>query len=93
MNQQQNNTELQKKLKALWTDSRSLGKRFAMAGAAWGAACFTFIFFGPLELVTFSGESLVFRYDQVAWLLALAALVAFAVGTGLLLLLRGKIFN
>ena len=79
MSQQQKNTELQKKLKALWSDSRSFGKRFAMAGAAWGAACFTFVFFGPLELVAFSGESLVFRYDQVAWILALAALAAFAV--------------
>ena len=93
MSQQQKNTELQKKLKALWSDSRSFGKRFAMAGAAWGAACFTFVFFGPLELVAFSGESLVFRYDQVAWILALAALAAFALGAGVLLLLRGKIFN
>lgn len=82
-----------KKLKALWADNRTYRKRMLLAGSALPAACFTFIFFGPLEMVAFSGSSFMFTYKDVLWLLIGAAAVVFVIGTLLVSLLRGKIFN
>ncbi len=82
-----------KRLKALWADSRSFWQRALTAGAVLLALSFTFVFFGPMEMVAFGGNSLEFSYQNVIGLLALAALAVFAVGTVLLALLRGKIYN
>lgn len=57
------------------------------------AACFTFIFFGPLELVAFGGDSFVYNYTDVVWTLALGAVLICVAGALLISLLRGKIFN
>ena len=57
------------------------------------AACFTFIFFGPLEVVAFGGDTLNYTYKDVLLPLALFALAVFAAGSLLIALLRGKIFN
>ena len=85
--------QLMKKLKALWTDSRSYKARLLIAGAVMLAFGFTFLFFGPLELVAFSGGSLVYGWRDVIWLLLGALTVFVLVSAPLLALLRGKIFN
>lgn len=84
---------IKRKFAALWADGRSYIKRLRLAGAAILAACFTFLFFGPLELVAFSGDSLVYTYQDVVWILAFAAGGVFVAAAFLISLLRGKIFN
>ena len=85
--------ELLKKLKSLWADRRPYTKRLLYAGAAVLAACFTFIFFGPLEMVAFGGDSFFYNYTDVLPMLSLTAVIVFVAGTLLVALLRGKIFN
>lgn len=87
------NSVITKKLKALWADSRSYTKRLIPAALTMGAACFTFIFFGPFENVAFGGNAMSYSHRDVWWILALAALVVWIVGTLLLSLLKGKLFN
>ena len=60
---------LKKKAKALWSDKRTYANRLVLSGAAMFAACFTFIFFGPFEMVAFGGRYLVYTYLDVMWLL------------------------
>ena len=84
---------VKKKLKGLWSDGRSYQKRLLLSGLAMLAFCFTFLFYGPLEMVAFSADSLVFSWVDVVWILALAALVVCVVGALLLALVKGKIFN
>lgn len=81
------------KLRALWADKRSYKKRLLLSGAAMLAACFTFIFFGPLELVAFSSDSLIYSYRDVIWLLLAAFLIFWGVSSALIALLQGKVFN
>ncbi len=91
-----NKSEMQavkQKLSALWADKRPFKKRFLLAGAAILAACYTFVFFGPLELVAFSGDSLIYTYHDVVWLLAGAMFLFCAVGTLAVAGSSGKIFN
>lgn len=82
-----------KKAKALWADKRTYVNRLLLTGAVMLAACFTFIFFGPLEMVAFGVKSLVFTYKDVFWLLLLTAITVFVVGTLVISLLRGKLYN
>ena len=84
---------IRKKFKNLWKDGRSYTLRLAIAGCAVLALCFTFAFFGPLELVAFSGGSLVFSWQDVIWLLIAMMAGGTAVLTPLVALLRGKLFN
>ena len=84
---------IKKKFNKLWKDSRGYKERFGIAGCAILALCFTFVFFGPLEVVAFSGDSLVFTYQDVVWLLAGMLLAILAVTVPLLALIRGKLFN
>ena len=86
-------SQASKKLSALWADKRSFKKRFLMSVSAVFATCFTFIFFGPFELVAFAGSSLAYSYKDVGWLLILTALGVTAVFSPLIALLKGKIFN
>ncbi len=88
-----NKRTISKKLNALWADKRPFKKRLLLAGAAMLAACYTFIFFGPLELVAFSGDSLMYSYKDVIWVLLLGMIAVLAAGTLLLSALRGRIFN
>ena len=84
---------VQKRLKALWEDKRRYVARLWISGAVMLAFAFTFLFFGPLELVAFSGGSLSFTYKDVFWLL-LGAMALFVLVTApVLALLRGRIFN
>lgn len=87
------NSVITKKLKALWTDSRSYTQRLFLAALAMGAACFTLIFFGPFENVAFGGNAMAYSHRDVWWILALAALLVWVVGTLLVSLLKGKLFN
>lgn len=85
--------KMKHKLYKLWKDSRSYGKRLTIAALAMLAFSFTFLFFGPLEITAFSGDSFVFTYRDILWLL-----VALMVGTTvtvspLLALIRGRLFN
>lgn len=87
------NSEVYKNLRSLWADRRPYKTRLLYAGAVMLAACFTFIFFGPLEMVAFSGSSLTYGYKDILGLLALAASAVFVAGSLILALLRGKIYN
>ena len=84
---------LKKKAKALWSDKRTYANRLVLSGAAMFAACFTFIFFGPFEMVAFGKDSFDFTYLDVIWLLLGAMMVTAVVGTLAISLLRGKIYN
>ena len=86
-------SSIKQKLSALWADKRSFKKRLLLSGSAMLAACFMFIFFGPLELIAFSGDSFIYSYRDVLWVLLCGFLIIWAVGTLLISLLRGKIFN
>ena len=59
--------------KALFADKRSYLRRLAIAAPVWLAVCFTFLFFGPFELVAYSGKSLFYSYKDVGPILAVAA--------------------
>lgn len=85
--------QIKKKLRKLWNDRRSYPKRLGISFAVMLGLCFTFLFFGPLEIVAFSGGSLVFTYHDVIWLLLAAMAVTLAVTAPLLALLRGRLFN
>ena len=84
---------IRKKFINLWKDGRSYGLRLAIAGCGVFALCFTFLFFGPLELVAFSGGSLIFTWRDVVWLLLGIMAGATILFAPLLALLRGKLFN
>ncbi len=84
---------IKQKLAALWADKRGYKKRLLISGSALLAACFMFIFFGPLELIAFSGDSFIYSYKDVLWVLLCGFLIFWIGGTLLISLLRGKIFN
>ena len=93
MAEQSEKTMIIKKARALWADKRTYLNRMILTGAVMLAACFTFVFFGPLEMVAFGVKSLVFTYKDVFWLLLLTAAIMFVVGTLGISLLRGKLYN
>ncbi|MBQ8524242.1 MAG: sulfatase-like hydrolase/transferase [Clostridia bacterium] len=81
------------KFGALFTDKRGYLKRLAISAPIWLALCFTVLFFGPFELVAYSGKSLFYSYKDVWQILAVFAGAVFLVGVPILPLIRGKIFN
>ena len=82
-----------KKLTPLWADKRTYKKRLELAFFAALAACFTFVFYGPLEMIVSGSASLIYNWRDVVWLLLGAFAVSCAALTFALPLLRGKIFN
>ncbi len=84
---------LKKKLKNLWKEERSYLKRLGYTASVMLALCFTFMFFGPLEMVAFSSDSLSYSYWDVAGLLLGTMGAVFLVTVPVLSLLRGKIYN
>lgn len=86
-------SDIQKRLKALWADKRSFRTRLLLAGIPMLAFCFTFVFFGPLEMVAFSEDTLSYSWHQILAPMGLTALVLWIGGTLALSLLRGKLFN
>lgn len=93
MSQNYATSDTVKKLKALWSDKRPFQKRLLLAGSAMAAACFTFVFFGPIEMVAFSGDFLTYSYKDILGLMAITALLVFAAGALVISLLKGKIYN
>ena len=87
------NLVAKQRLKDLWKDKRSYWKRLVCAGAAMFAACFTFLFFGPLEMVAFASDSLDYGFKDVLPLLATISFVVFLIGSLLIPLFKGKIYN
>lgn len=57
------------------------------------ALCFTFIFFGPVELTAFNQASLAFDVYDITGIMAVAMLMAFVAMTLVLALFRGTVFN
>ena len=82
-----------KKLKALWSDNRSYKDRLLSSGAVFLLFCYTFLFFGPFEMVAFGGNAMSYGWKDIWWILALPALAVLIIGSLLLSLLRGKLFN
>ena len=85
--------KFRQKLDALWSDKRSYKKRLLISIALAFAICFTFLFFGPIEITAGSEGSFVFTIFDITLPLALTALAAFTILTFLIPVLRGRIFN
>ena len=86
-------TDIEKKWKALWADKRSYKKRLVISGAAMLGACFTFLFFGPIEMVAFSSSFLTYSYKDILGVMAIAAVAVCVAGAAVLALIKGKLFN
>lgn len=71
----------------------SYKKRLLTSGLVMLGLVFTVVFFGPLELVAFSGGSLLYTYRDVTPLLTVLSLAVLAVSVPLLALVRGKAFR
>jgi len=84
---------VQKKIKALWSDKRTFTKRLIPASLAMAAFCFTFIFFGPIEMVAFSSDFLSYSYKDILGIMALAAIAVFVASSLAISVLKGKIYN
>ena len=82
-----------KKLRDLWHDDQNYRKRFLLAVIVLFAACFTFLFFGPVEITAFAQSSLVFNLQTVLPVVAVIAVVVCVAGALLLALLHGRIFS
>ena len=72
---------------------KRLQKRLLLSAAVWLGFCFTFLFFGPLELTAFSADSLVFTWRDALGPLTLVFLGVWLVATALTALLKGKAFR
>jgi uncharacterized membrane protein YjjP (DUF1212 family) len=82
-----------KKLNRLWRDDRSYRARLVIALITLFAACFTFLFFGPMELSAYAQSSLVFSMKEALPIMAILTLVICVGGALVLALLHGRIFN
>ena len=81
------------KLKALWRDKRSWKIRLPLAALCAFSCVFTFLIFGPCEIYAQNVQELSFSFSALLQVLLGAGALVFAALFGLLLLLRGKIFN
>jgi len=84
---------ISEKLTELVKEKRSYKKRLLISASVCFAFCFTFLFYGPLEMVAFSANSLLYTYKDVVWMLLLLSFAVFAVTTPIFALLPGKFFN
>lgn len=81
------------KLRALWQDKRPWRIRLPLAALCAFACVFTFLIFGPCEIYAQNAQEMTFPFSALLrGLLGVAALV-FAALFGILILLRGKVFN
>ena len=81
------------KLSDLWHDKRKFTSRLITALAASAAFVFTFLVFGPLEIYISNMAFFAFPGKYLFLPAALAGIVIASVMTGILVLLRGKIYN
>lgn len=87
------NKQLSKKLQLLWQDKRNYKTRLLIAMAASFVMCFTFIFFGPIELTAFGQDSLTFHVFDVLYIMAMVAIVSFVIISLVVSMFKGRIFN
>lgn len=81
------------KFHELWQDKRSFRVRLVTALLAALAFVFTFFIFGPFEIFLTNITFFAFSFDQLIAPILLTGLGMIAVLTGLLVLLRGKIYT
>lgn len=81
------------KLMELWQDKRKFRVRLLTALAASFALVFTFFIFGPLEIYITNLAFFAFNIRHLIGPVLLAGIGLTALITGILILLRGKIFN
>ena len=74
-------------------DWKRFRKRLLLSAAVWLGFCFTFLFFGPLELVAFSADSLVYSYADVLWPLIGVSAAVWAAASLLTAVLKGGAFR
>lgn len=86
-------SDFKKKLNSLWRDDRGYPKRLVLSLFVLFAACFTFFFFGPMEITAFGQASLIFSMRMVLPIMAVFTVAVFAAAALVVALLRGKIFN
>lgn len=84
---------MKKKLHRLWDDKRTYKERLILAAVTAFSACFTFVFFGPVELTAFSQSSLVFNVKAMLPIMAVFAFLVFLILSFLFALLRGRLFD
>ncbi len=85
--------KIKKKLNALWRDDRKYIKRLIIAASASFVLCFTFLFFGPVEITAFSYDSLSFDVMEITPVMAAVSAAVFIILSLMLSVLKGKIFN
>lgn len=81
------------KLKALWQDRRPGKIRLPLAALSAFTFVFTFILFGPCEIYITNIQEMTFPFRAMVLTLLLFGAFLFVLLFGLLILLRGKIFN
>ncbi|MEG0366273.1 MAG: sulfatase-like hydrolase/transferase [Coprobacillus sp.] len=82
-----------KKAEFIWRDKRSYKKRLLIASVTLFSLCYTFVFFGPIELTAFGQDSLTFNVSDILLIMACTSILIFIVSSLLIALLRGRIFN
>lgn len=87
------NSTFRQKCRSLWKDKRTYRERLLLAAVPSFALCFTFIFFGPIEMTAFNQSSLSFSIFDITGMMLVAMAAAFVALTLVLSLLRGKVFN
>ena len=90
---QKKNGLLRTKLAALRKDDRSFRSKLLYSGIAVFAACFLFIFYGPFEVVAYSGTSLAYSHTDIAPLLIITTFVATLILAPLFALLKGRFYD
>ena len=81
------------RLKTLWQDQRPAKIRLPLAALSAFTYVFTFILFGPCEIYIQNRQEMTFPFSAMAWTILFFGLFVFALLAGILMLLRGKIFN
>ncbi len=81
------------KLKALWRDGRSRKIRLSLSLLCAFSFVFTFFIFGPCEIYAQNAQEMPFSFLDLLKVTAGFGVLVFAALFGILLLLRGKIFN
>ena len=81
------------KLHRLWDDDRTYRQKLVLSLITVFAACFTFLFFGPVEITAYGQGSLVFNAQTALPIMAVFAVIVCAVIALAIALLRGRVFN
>lgn len=68
-------------------------KKLLYSSLVMGAACFTFLFFAPFEMLAGGSNSMSYTHRDVWHILALMTLFVFLLGTAVLTSFKGKVFR